>query len=126
MRKQQTLRDSKVSEHFDTKSVADLKSSPMHVTVILAKWRPSGKFNNRRVVEWIPPLTARFRDLVSLGDVEGGLHPTVPSSGQKSINSRSSRRGKEQMRSKTSEEVEVRLSDLTTGENPKNGARGLS
>ena len=120
------VRDSMVLEHPDTKSVTDPKSSLMHVTVILAKRRPSGKSNNRRMVDWTPPFTAKYRDPVSFGDVEGAVHPTVPPSGQKSIIFRSSRRGKEQTRSKISEEVEDRLSDLTAGENPKNGVRGAS
>ena len=40
------------------------------------------------------------------------------------LKARSSRRGKEQIRSKTSEEVKVRRSDLRVGANPQNGIRG--
>jgi len=110
----------------DTKSVADPKSWPVHDTVISVKRRPSGRSNKRRTAEWIPPIALRYRDPVNLGDVEGALLPRVPPSRRRSVKNRSSRRGKEEMKSKTSKVVEVILSDLTAGENPKNGARGIS
>ena len=75
------LRDSRVLEHVDTKSVADSRSSPRHDTVILAKWRPFGKSNNRRVAARIPLLASKPRDPVSLGDVGGALRTAVSPSG---------------------------------------------
>src|SRR5258705_7961041 len=103
-------RDSRVSEHIDTKSVNDPESSPLHDTVILAKRRPSGNSNNRCVAKWIPPTALSSRDPVSLGDVEGAFHPAA-SWDRRETSIRSSRRGKEQTRSKTSGEVEARRSD---------------
>jgi hypothetical protein len=115
------VRDSKVSEHFDTRPVVDSKSSLKHAIVILAKWRPPGRSNNRRVAGRILSIAFRSREPVSLGEVEGVFHTSLPRLGK--INARSSRRGKEQMRSKTSREIEVRLSDLRVGDIPWNGRR---
>jgi hypothetical protein len=63
----------------------------------------------------------RSRDPVSLGEVGGMLHTSPPWLGE--ITARSSRRGKEQIRSKTSGGVQVRRSDLRVGDNPWNRAR---
>jgi hypothetical protein len=67
----------------------------------------------------------RLRDPVtrSLGEVGGVFHASQPY--LRETNSRSSRRGKEQMSSKTSKEVVLRLSDLRAGENPWNGTRDV-
>jgi hypothetical protein len=56
-----------------------------------------------------------------LGEVEGVLQLSLPR--LREIKARSSRRGKEQIRSKTSEKAEVRWSDLRVGDNPWNGTR---
>jgi hypothetical protein len=117
---QKTLIDSRVSEHPNTKSITEW-TPPSSATMILVKWRPFGRLSNRRATEWIPPDTFKLRDPVSLGEVGGMLHTSLPWLGE--INARSSRRGKEQIRSRTSGEVEVRRSDLRVGDNPWNGAR---
>jgi hypothetical protein len=59
---------------------------------------------------------------VSLDEIEGVFRAPPPR--RRETNAKSSRRGKEQIRSKTSEEVEVRRSDLRVGDNPWNEARG--
>lgn len=77
-----TVRDSRVPEHADTKSVADSKSPLRHDIVTFVKWRPFGRSNNRRIVEWVPLMAIlRSREPVSLGDVEGAFHPSTPRSG---------------------------------------------
>ena len=43
--------DSNVSEHLDTKSIADTASSTGQFITILAKWRPPRRSNNPRVAE---------------------------------------------------------------------------
>jgi len=118
-------RDSRVSEQLDTKSpAAPASASPRHDTLIFAKWRQSGRANNRRAVGPIPPACGiRLRDPVNLGGVEGAAHPSVTPV-VKRTNGRSSRSGKEQMMSKTSKEVQIRLSDLTVGDNTWNEMRG--
>jgi hypothetical protein len=110
-----------VSEHLDTKSVVDSASSLKHHTVILVKRRPYGRSNNRRATAQIPPIAFSSRDPVSLGEVEGVFQVSLPR--WRETNARSSRRGKEQTRSKTSKEVPIRRSDLRVGDNPWNGAR---
>jgi hypothetical protein len=80
-------------------------------TTIFVKWRLFGRLNNRRATEWNPANAFKLRDLVSLGEVGGRLHTSLPWPGK--INARSPRRGKEQIRSKTSGEVEFRRSDLS-------------
>jgi hypothetical protein len=64
-------------------------------------------------------MALRSRDPVNLGEVEGVVHVSSP--WLRKTHVRSSRRGKEQIRSKTSGEVEVRCSDLRVGDNPRNG-----
>jgi len=117
-----------VSEHPDTKSVVDLtSSSDLHETVIAVKWRPFGKSSNRLVMDWIPLIiTPNWRDPVSLGEVEGVLHPSSLRPGPTDSKARSSRRGKEQTRPKTSEfgkPPTARRSDLRAGEKPRNETR---
>jgi hypothetical protein len=68
-----------------------------------------------------PSNVRRARDPVSLGEVEGVFQASLP--GPRESKTRSSRRGKEQIRSKTSEKVEIRWSDLRVGDNPWNGTR---
>jgi hypothetical protein len=87
----------------------------------LVKWRPPGRSTNRRAAEWNPQVALRSSDPVSLGEVEGVLHVSLPGLGV--TNARSSRRGKEQIRSKTSEGTALRLSDLRVDDNPWNGVR---
>jgi hypothetical protein len=60
------------------------------------------------------PLSSR--DPVSLGEVEGTFQASLAR--WRESNARSSRRGKEQIRSNTSKEVAVRRSDLRVGDNP--------
>ena len=69
------------------------------------------------MVEPIPLIILRSRDPVSLGDVEGAFHPSISTSEPNITNARSSRRGKEQMRSKTSLKAAVRWSDLRVDDN---------
>ena len=107
-----------MSEHLDNKSVMNLRFPSGHSTVIFAKWRPPGRSNNRRVAGRIPVIILRSRDPVSLGDVEGAFHPSVSNVGPNATKDRSSRRGKEQTRSKTSMKAQVRWSDLTVDDNP--------
>jgi hypothetical protein len=59
---------------------------------------------------------------VSLGEVEGVFHVSLR---LKETSARSSRRGKEQMRSETSEEIPLRLSDLRVGDHPWNGTKEI-
>jgi hypothetical protein len=115
------LRDSRVSEHLETKSIVDLTSSLRHAIVTLVKWRPPGRPSNRRTAGRISPMALSSREPVSFGEVEGVFHTSLPRWGR--INARSSRRGKEQMRSKTSREIALRLSDLRVGDSPWNGVR---
>jgi hypothetical protein len=61
------------------------------------------------------------RDPVSLGEVKGVFHASHPP--PKGTNPRSSRRGKEQIKSKTSRKTKMRRSDLRVGENPWNWIR---
>jgi hypothetical protein len=119
--KKQTLRDSRVSEHLDTKSVVDSTSSSRHASVILAKRRSPRRANNPYTAGRMPPIPLSSRDPVSLGEVEGVFR--APSPLLRATNARSSRRGKEQIRSNTSKEIAVRQSDLRAGDNPWNGAR---
>jgi hypothetical protein len=116
------LRYSRVPEHLDTKSFINSTSSLRHSIEILVKWRPPGRPTNRHIVEGIPPYRTRPRDPVSFGEVEGVFHVSLPR--WRDINARSSRRGKEQMRSRTSgEPVRDRWSDLRVGDNPWNRVR---
>ena len=123
-----TSRDCTVSEHFDTKSVVEVTSSlESHATTIFVKWRPFGRSNSRLAMGWIAPAALlNSRDPVSPGEVEGVVHrPLGPGAGER--NARSSRRGKEQMRPKTSESgraMKFKRRDLRTGDNPYNGTRG--
>ena len=73
------------------------------------------------MVQPIPLIILRSRDPVSLRDVEGAFHPSISTSEPNITNARSSRRGKEQMRSKTSMKAAVRWSDLRVDDNPWNG-----
>ena len=106
-----------MSEHLDTNSVVDSKSPLRHATVIFLKRRPPGRSNNRRVAKQSPPIALMSREPVNLGDVGGGTHSAVLLVVRRT-NSRSSRRGKEQIRPNPSKTVEVRWSDLMVGENP--------
>ena len=106
-------RASRVSEH--------------HFTTIFVKWRPSRKSNNRSVANRNSPIRYNSRHLVCLGEVEGGFHASLlvrrPA---RETNARSSRRGREKMRSQTLEfgtEVKTKWSDLITRKNPCNKAR---
>jgi len=95
---------------------------------ILVKWRPLGRSNNSLVVGWIPLNICNSRDPVNLGELTGVLHLSPPRWEQRrgETNTRSSRRGKEQMRPKTFEfgrRVKTKRSDLMTGENPCKGTR---
>jgi len=116
-KKQVILRDSRVFEHLEIKSITESLSSTESPNVILVKWRPPGRAQNRRVMERISQIDCRVREPVSFGDVTGAFHPSA-SSLMGLINARSSRRGKEQMRSKTSTEAQIMLSDLTVGDSP--------
>ena len=111
------VRDTKVSEHSDTKFVAESASSSKKGKVILEKWRPPGRVNNRRVTERTSPNVLNLRYPVSLGDVKGVFDPFAPLSGGRAINARSSRRGNEQTRP-TLKGIRVKLSDLTAGDSP--------
>jgi hypothetical protein len=115
------LKDSRVLEQLDTKSVVDLTSSSRYATEILVKLRPFGRPTNRHTAGMIPPNI--LKDPVSLGEVEGVFHTSAAPPPLRVTKARSSRRGKEQMRSKISREVEVRRSDLRVGDNPWNGTR---
>ena len=57
---------------------------------------------------------------MNLGEVGGVFYASLP--GPREINTRSSR-GEEQIRPKSSGEVEVRWSNLRVGDNPWNGTR---
>jgi len=70
-------RDSRVSEHLDTKSIVDSAASLKHHTAILEKWRSPGRSHNRHTTDWIPDSDCKQRDPVSLGEVEGAFHPSV-------------------------------------------------
>src|SRR6266478_8387926 len=99
-------RDSRVPEHLDTKSAADLKSaSSKHSRSIFVKWRPFGSPNNQRAEEWIPSsMLRKSRHPVSLGEVGGTVPlPTPGSQSRKARIVRSSRRGKEHWRLMASE-----------------------
>ena len=114
-----------MSEHFDTRSVIDSTSPSTHITVTLVKWRPFGRPSNRHAAGRAHrPNVLRLRVPVSLGEVEGVSHMSFPR--VREINSRSSRRGKEQIRSKTSREVEVKRSDLRVGDSPRKWIRETS
>jgi hypothetical protein len=115
------FRDSRVSEHLDTKSVIDLTSSLRHDVSILAKRRPPGRLSNRRAAGRIAPRATSSREPVSLGEVEGVSHASPPR--LRKTNARSSRRGKEQISSKISDEVDIIRSDVRVGDNPWNGTR---
>jgi hypothetical protein len=95
-----------VLEQLNTKSVVDPSSSSTPAIMILVKWRPFGRLISRRTIGRIPSNRVRLRDPVSLGEVEGVFHVSLPCVGE--VNSRSSRRGKEQIRSKMSMDVLVR------------------
>jgi len=63
---------------------------------------------------------------VNLGELKGVLQLSSPRWKPRENNPRSSRRGREQMRQRTSEfgrEVKTRRSDVITGDNPCKGAR---
>jgi hypothetical protein len=113
--------DSRVLEHLDTKSITEWIPSSRR-TAILVKWRPFGRLSNRPAKGRIPPNILRSRNPVSLGEVRGMFHASLPLLGE--INARSSRRGKEQIRSKMSGEIQTRRSDLRVADIPWNGARG--
>ena len=124
------LRVSRVLEQPDTKSVVDLKSaSSTHANTIFVKLGPFGRSNNRRVIGVIPPPPQyKWRDPVNLGEVNGGVHPSTPFQYLKTNNVKSSRRGYEHRRLRTSESwtwVNCRQSDLTLGDNPWNGTREI-
>jgi len=112
------LRDSRVSEHLDTKLITGSAPSMGNPNEILVKRRPFGRAHNRCVTERISQVVLRYRDPVDLGDVDGGFHPSASVLEWRLTNARSSRRGKEQTRSKISREVETRASDLMVGDNP--------
>ena len=114
-----------MSEHLDTKSVVEVTScSESHDTAIVVKWGPFGRSKNRRTMGRIPPfIPCNSKDPVSLSEVEGVVHCPSVSPWSKQSNARSSRRGREQTRVKSSEfgrAVKVKRSDLRTGDNPCN------
>jgi len=117
-----------VPEHPVTKSAADLKSAPStNTNTIFVKLRQFGRSNNRRVIGSIPPTALRnSREPVSLGEVEGAMYPSISFPESKTSHAKSSRRGNEHMRPKTSggrPRVDSRRSDLIVGDNPWNGTR---
>ena len=63
-----------MEEHFDTKSVVNLKSTSLtrqHSATIFVKWRVFGRYSNRRAIKRIPPvIPSNSRDPVSLCMVE--------------------------------------------------------
>ena len=121
-------RDSRVSEHLDTKSIANPTSwKEADSTIIRLKCRPFGRSNNPWITDFIPPCIHNSRDPFNLGEVRGLIHV---SGGWRArvTNARSSRRGKEQMRSKALEtwmELEARRSDLMDVEIPCSGMREI-
>ena len=96
-------RDSRVLRQAETKPVIDSESSGRHPTQISVKWRPPGRAINRNTLDFIPHLITRRRNPVNLGDVDGKVDVPAPPFPVDATN-RSSREGKEQMRSKTSED----------------------
>ena len=65
-------RDCKVSEHFDTKSIAEPTSpGPNHGTTIFSKCRQPGRSDRPRAMVRIPHSRRNSRDSASLGEVEG-------------------------------------------------------
>ena len=113
------LSDSRVSEQPDTKCVADsmfwVENSR---TTIFLKCKPFGRSNNLLIADWIPPITTNSRDPVNRGEVRGLVHLSV-GWGVGELKERSSRRGREQMRTKMSEskeQQEEKRSDLMTVE----------
>ena len=116
-----------MSEHLDTKLIAkSIPSSERQCTVIFVKWRPFGSSNNRRTVDRVLWNIHISRDPLSLGEVEGVLHLPPLWSKPSKANVRSSRRGREQIRPKTSEFSrwgDLRRSDLIAGDNPYSGTR---
>ena len=94
-------RNSRVSEHFDTKSLIKLASPALHDIVILEKRRPFGVSNNIRAAYRTLPV--KERDPVSLGEFGGTSHSSVtwPKVSGARIE-RFSREGKEQIRLRTS------------------------
>ena len=97
---EEIARDSKVLEHFNTKSIIDVVSFVRSVKSILRKWRSPGRPHNQRAMEGSTPVIRR--DPVNLGGVEGEIHSPV-SSFWHCTNAKSSRRGKEEMKLKISE-----------------------
>ena len=69
-----------------------------HETMILEKQRPHGRSHSQHVTEQIP--LSILRDLVNLGEVEGGFHSLVSLLELMAHSPRSLRRGKEQVRLK--------------------------
>ena len=91
-----------VLEHVDTNSFTKSPSPIGHDTEILEKGRPPGRSSNPRVTR--RSLSLKKRDPVNFGRVGGASHP-LPFSWSRSLeeyNDRSSRRGKEQIKSRTS------------------------
>ena len=112
------LKDSTVPEHLDIKSDIGSRASPeTFPEMIFVKLRPFGRSNNRRATWSIPSVTkCNSRDPVSLGEVRGASHSSVPFSQKRVFGVRSSRRGKEHRRPKTLEcrrRLESKRSDLT-------------
>ena len=113
------LRDSRVLEHLDTKSIADPTSrrENKHTTILL-KCKPFGRSNSPWETDWKPPSTCSSRHPVNLGEVRGLVHVSA-TRGMREVNARSSRRGREQIRPKVFEsgvKAEIRRSDLMTAE----------
>lgn len=98
------VRYSRVLEQLDTSFIVQVMSSgPSHGTVTLLKRKPDGRSNSRAVTDWSPSCRSNLRDPVNLGEVGGQFHaPCLPRVAQET-SVRSSRRWKEQMKSKISE-----------------------
>lgn len=113
-----TVRDSKVTEHFDIKSTTGSALSTGHLAVIWAKLGPFWRSDNLRTREGLGSV--RWRDPLSLGEVEV-CHLSLKPKVVMQCNPRSSRRGNEQIRLKRSESrvcaCDTRR-DLRVGDNP--------
>lgn len=101
---QDTHRSSRVSEHVDSKLVTNSTCwVAEHATVIREKRRPLGRPNNPSATAVIEPDSLRCP--LNFGDVNGAFHSPPRSIGSieaKDGKVKSSRRGKEQIRSRSS------------------------
>ena len=110
-------------EHVDTNSFAKSQSPKGHDTSILENRRPPGKATNLRAMRRLWPL--KTRDPVNFGEAGRRFHSSGISwlEGLVEYNDRSSRKGKEKTKTKTSEGGTRQLRserDFRVGDSPRN------